>query len=144
MSMDQRAQILETVLPAKHGIREVARELRWAPSRVVSLLRKMEGEGLIIWVENYSKDPSMRARASRGRPKKIMTCTPLGIEFLEIYGRLRMKSLRARKEDLERAVRDAHYTERLVAAGHSPFQLFMELNSIVHNIKVSSEAPHST
>jgi hypothetical protein len=142
MSTDQKVQILETVLPAKHGIREVARELRWAPSRIVNLLREMEDEGLIIGVENNSTHSSMRAR--RGRPKKIMTCTPLGIEFLEIYGKLKMKPLRARKEDLKHAVRDAHYTERLVTAGHSPFQLFMELNSIAHNIKVSSEASHST
>ncbi len=142
MSMDQRAQILETVLPAKYGIREVTRELRWAPSRIVNLLRKMEDEGLILSVDNNSTHSSMRAR--RGRPKKIMTCTPLGIEFLEAYGKLKMKPLRARKEDLEHAVRDAHYTERLITAGHSPFQLFMEVNTIAYNIKVSSETSHST
>jgi len=141
MSTDQRAQILETVLPAERGIREVTRELRWAPSRIVNLLKKMEDEGLIIWVENNNTHSSMRAR--RGRPKKIMTCTPLGIEFLETYEKLKMKSLRARKEDLEHAARDAHYTERLVTAGHSPFQLFMELNNIVNNIKISSETSHS-
>ena len=139
--MDQRVQILETVLPAKRGIREVIKELGWAPSRIVNLLKKMEDEGLIIWIENNDAHPSMRAR--RGRPKKIMTCTPLGIEFLETYERLKMKALRARKEDLEHAVTDAHYTERLVTAGHSPFQLFMELNNIVNNIKISSETSHS-
>lgn len=141
MSTDQRAQILETVLPAERGIREVIRELRWAPSRTVNLLKKMEDEGLIIWVENNNMRSSMRAR--RGRPKKIMTCTPLGIEFLETYKKLKMKPLRARKEDLEHAARDAQYTERLATAGHSPFQLFMELNNIANNIKISSETSHS-
>jgi len=141
MSTDQRAQILETVLPAERGTREVIRTLRWAPSRTVNLLKKMEDEGLIISVEDDNMHSSMRAR--RGRPKKIMTCTPLGIEFLKTYEKLRMKSLRARKEDLEHAVRDAHYTERLVKAGHSPFQLFMELNNIANNIKISSETSHS-
>jgi DNA-binding PadR family transcriptional regulator len=141
MSTDQRAQILETVLPAERGIREVIRELRWSPSRIVNLLKKMEDEGLIIWVENNNMRFSMRAR--RGRPKKIMACTPLGIEFLETYEKLKMKSLRSRKEDLEHAARDAQYTERLVIAGHSPFQLFMELNNIANNIKISSETSHS-
>jgi DNA-binding PadR family transcriptional regulator len=141
MFMDQRARVLETVLPGERGIREVIKELGWAPSRIVDLFRKMEDEGLIIWMENSDMRSSMRAR--RGRPKKIMMCTSLGIEFLETYEKLEMKPLRARKEDLEQATRDAQYTERLVTAGHSPFQLFMELNDIVSNIKISSEATQS-
>ncbi len=137
MSMDQRAQILKTVSTAERGIREVIRELRWAPSRTVDLLRKMEDEGLIIQAKNNSTQPSMPAR--KGRPKKIMTCTRLGIEFLDTYRKLKMKLLRARKEDLEHATGDALYAERLVTAGHSPFQLFMELTDIANNIKISSE-----
>ncbi len=75
----------------------------------------------------------------RGRPKKIIECTPLGLEFLETYRNLKMKPLRARKQDMDRAVRNALYIKRLVESGHSPFKLFMELNTIVHNIKISSE-----
>jgi len=83
-----------------------------------------------------------RARArKRGRPKKNITCTPLGLAFLETHKKLQIQPLRARKEDLKHAVKDALYTERLAANGHSPFKLFMELNTIAHNIKVSSEAP---
>lgn len=138
MSLDERARILEAVTPVERGIREVTEELRWAPSHVINLLRNMEDEGLIMEVR------SNRARASkRGRPKKIMTCTPLGLEFLETYRKLKIKPLRARKEDLEHAVRDALYTERLITNGHSPFELFMELNSIARNIKISSEASQS-
>jgi hypothetical protein len=47
--------------------------------------------------------------------------------------------LQARKEDLEHAVKDALYTQRLVDHGHSPFKLFLELNTIALNIKKSSE-----
>jgi hypothetical protein len=57
--------------------------------------------------------------------------------------KLKMKQLRARREDLKHAVRDALYTERLITDGHLSFELFMELNSIVRNIKVSSEASQS-
>lgn len=59
-----------------------------------------------------------------------MTCTSLGVEFLEPYRELKMKPLRARKADLEHAVSDALYTERLIRNGHSPFELFMELDTI--------------
>ena len=135
MSLDQRAQILNTVASAPCGVREVIQKLKWRNSRVISLLEKMKEERLI-------ELQSTRTH-KRGRPKKNITCTPLGFEFLETYRRLKMKPLRARKEDLEHAVKDALYTERLVANGHSPFKLFMELNTIANNIKISSETPET-
>jgi hypothetical protein len=83
------------------------------------------------------------AHSKRGRPKKSITCTPLGFEFLSTYKKLKMTPLRARKEDLAHAAKDAAYASRLVANGHSPFKIFMELNTIARNIKVSSETPET-
>ena len=134
MPVDERAQILNVVAPTEYGVREVIQKLRWKPSRVIFLLEQMKDEGLIELQKNSAHN------SRRGRPKKIMACTPLGYEFLDAYRRLKMKPLRARREDLEHAVEDALYTERLVANGHSPFKLFVELNTIAHNIKISSEA----
>jgi len=134
LSVDEKAQMLNVVAPTEHGVRELIQKLRWKPSRVISLLEQMKDEGLIELQKNSARN------SRRGRPKKIMMCTSLGFEFLEAYRGLRMKPLRARREDLEHAVEDALYTERLVANGHSPFKLFMELNTIAHNIKISSEA----
>ena len=131
MSLDQRARILETAVSTTCGVRDLVQTLKWKTSKVVSLLREMNKEKLIdLQQVKYSR---------RGRPKKNIICTPLGFEFLETYRKLKIKPLRARKEDLERAARDASYTSRLAANGHSPFQIFMELNTIAHNIKVSSE-----
>ena len=134
MSVDERAQILNVVARTERGVRELIQKLRWKPSRVIFLLEQMRDEGLIELQKNSAHN------SRRGRPKKIMVCTSLGYEFLEAYRKLKMKPLRARKEDLEHAVKDALYTERLVANGHSPFKLFMELNTFAHNIKISSEA----
>ena len=133
MSLAQRAQILNTVKLAPCGIREIIQKLRWRSSHIISLLEKMNNERLIEF--------QFARRNKRGRPKKNITCTPLGLAFLETYKRLQTKPLRARKEDLEHAVKDALYTERLAENGHSPFKLFMELNTIAHNIKISSETP---
>ena len=131
MSLDQRARILEAAVSTTCGVRDLVQALEWKTSKVVSLLREMNKEKLVdLQKATYSR---------RGRPKKNIICTPLGFEFLETYRKLKMKPLRARKEDLEHAVRDALYTSRLVANGHSPFQIFMELNTIASNIKVSSE-----
>lgn len=126
--------MLNVIAQTEHGVREAIQKLRWKPSRVIFLLEQMEDEGLIELQKNSARN------SRRGRPKKIMMCTSLGYEFLEAYRKLEMKPLRARREDLEHAIKDALYAERLIANGHSPFELFVELNTIVHNVKISSEA----
>jgi len=90
----------------------------------------MREEGLI----SLESSPS-----ERGRPKKIVKPTALGLEFLEIYEKLEAKPLQARKNDLKHAVDDALYARRLAEKGHSPFALFMELNDIASNIKISAK-----
>ena len=67
------------------------------------------------------------------------TLMPALEELEAAYKKLKLTPLRAGKQDLERAAKDAAYTRRLVANGHSPFQIFMDLNMIARNIKVSSE-----
>ncbi|MHA1650196.1 MAG: hypothetical protein ACTSYB_08380 [Candidatus Helarchaeota archaeon] len=131
-NFDQKAQILEAALSISGGVRDLVRLLKWKTSKVITLLREMNRERLIDMCEvNNSK---------RGRPKKVIYCTPLGLEFLKIYKKLKLQPIRASKEDLNRAIKDALYTERLLGYGHSPFQLFMELNTFVRNIKGSPEA----
>jgi DNA-binding MarR family transcriptional regulator len=131
MSLEQEAQILEAVASTSCGIRDLTRTLKWKTSTVISLSKKMNQERLIEFkMVKYSR---------RGRPKKNIVCTSLGLDFLEAYRKLKMKPIRARREDLEHAAKDALYTQRLVENGHSPFKTFMELNTIVGNIKVASE-----
>ena len=129
--MDDRARLLDAVVLARNGVKDLIRMLDWRASRVVFLLRIMRHERLI--------DFHSVARGKQGRPKQVVFATPLGLEFLQVYRSLRMMPLRAREEDLAHAVKDAYYTQRLVEYGHSPFKLFMELNAIVNNIKISSE-----
>ena len=131
MSLDRRAQVLEAIASNPSGVRELLDTLGWRASNVVSLLKAMNEERLI--------ELQQAKHSRRGRPKKIIMCTPLGFEFLQTFKTLQMKPIRARREDLEHAVKDALYTRRLAEYGHSPFKLFMELNTIVRNIKVSSQ-----
>jgi DNA-binding PadR family transcriptional regulator len=131
MSLEQRARILKIATSSSCGVREIVHLLKLKTSTVISLLRKMTEEQLIeIRLAKVSK---------KGRPKKCVIATPLGCEFLDTYQKLKMKPLKARKEDLEHAAKDALYANRLVENGHSPFQVFMELNIIARNIKDSSE-----
>ncbi len=135
MSLEQKARILEAVQLASCGIRELTKALKWRTSSVVFLSRKMNEERLIEF--------RTVKQENRGRPKKTMVITSLGLDFLETYRKLETTPLRARKQDLDHAVKDALFTQRLISRGHSPFKTFMELNTIVRNIKVTSET-HQT
>jgi len=132
MSLGQKAQFLQVAASGVGSIRDLVHKLRWKTSTIVSLSKEMSEERLIEF-------QAVR-HAGRGRPKKSIACTTLGLDFLETYRKLDLKRLRARKTDLERAVKDASYTQRLVENGHAPFELFMELNAIVCSIRDSSEA----
>ncbi len=136
MSLEQKAQILETATQKLCGVRDVVQTLSCKASRAILLLREMKEERLIELKQARS--------LKRGRPKKVIVCTLLGLELLEAYVKAKMKPLRARRTDFERAVKDALYAERLDADGHSTFELFMELNTIAGNIKVSSEITANT
>jgi hypothetical protein len=133
LSLDQRAKILETVISNSYGVKEIIEKIQGTrASNILSLVKDMKEEKLVK-VQQVS-------RSGPGRPKMKIIPTSLGCEFLETYRKLKAKPLRSRQSDLERAKVDAAYAERLVEMGHSAFQLFMELNAIVNNIKVSEEA----
>jgi DNA-binding MarR family transcriptional regulator len=136
MSLDQRAEILTLVQSAPCGVREIIQQLKWRSAHVIALLNQMHNERLVNLQHARTR--------KRGRPKKHITCTPLGRAFLETHQKLQLTPLRARQADLDHAVQDALYTERLVAHGHSPFQLFLEVNTLAHNLKVAAETPEST
>ena len=135
MSLEQRAKILEIAASSPCGVREIVHLLKLKTSNVISLLRKMQEEQLIE-IKSVST-------SKKGRPKKSFTITSLGCEFLDAYKKLEGKPLRARKQDLQHAAKDALYTVRLVENGHLPFQVFLELNMIASNIKNSSEVNRS-
>jgi predicted transcriptional regulator len=131
MSLEQRARILEITKSTPCGVREIVQLLKLKTSNVISLLKKMEQEQIVTM--------QFTSRPKKGRPKKCIIPTRLGYEYLDAYKKLSLKSLRATKQDLNRATKDAMYVSRLVENGHSPFEVFMELNMIASNIKNSSE-----
>ena len=130
MTLDQRAKVLE-VSESNCGTREMGQLLKMKTANVISIIKKMDQEKLI--------KINIVATPKRGRPKKCITITPLGYEFLEAYKKANSKILKAKKEDLSHAEKEALYVNRLMKRGLSPFQVFLELNTIASNIKNSSE-----
>ena len=130
MSLEQRAKILQVVTSRVCGVRDNIKLLKLKSSIVVSLLRKMEEEKLVE--VQFAKSPK------KGRPKKYVSATSLGYDFLDSYRKLNLKRLASRKADFDHAVNDARYASRLAKNGHSTFLVFMELNTIASNIENSS------
>src|SRR5208337_3672619 len=122
MSHEQRARILQVVTSRPCGVRDIVKLLKIKSSNTVSLLTQMENEKLIE--VQFAKGPK------KGRPKKCITASSLGYDFLDSYKKLNLKRLTARKADLDRAVKDAVHASKLAERGHSTFQVFMELNTI--------------
>jgi len=115
--------VLRAAVGGRTGVGELAKELRVGPARLIVLLRDMKEQGLVEIGEVRS------GRA--GRPRIKVGATELGKAYLKAYGSLISIPLTSRRADLERAVEDADYATRLIAAGNSPYDLFLELNRIV-------------
>lgn len=110
--------------------------LRWKPSKVSWLLRKLEEEGFI----EFPKGSSPR----RGRPKKVPVVTSLGRIFVEAFRACDKWRVRSTMEDVRSSIRRARQTERLVALGRRPYEMFWELNEIARNVRDSAEADRPT
>jgi len=123
MSIINRAKLLKVVNSHPTYVREIIRKLHFRPKTVISLIKDMEEHGLL--------EKKVEKRNMRGRPKYMIKPTILGKDYLETYEALNLKTLRSRKNDLKKAIKDAEYVKRLEARNLSQFRLFLELNSIV-------------
>lgn len=123
MSIVNKIEILKVVDSHPTHVREIVEKLRFRPKTVISLLKDMEEHGLL--------EKKIEKRNMRGRPRYMINPTILGKDYLKTYEALNLKTLRSRKNDLKKAVKDAEYVKRLEARNLSPFRLFLGLNSIV-------------
>ena len=130
MSIQMKAELLRTINLNLLGIRDIVKELRIRPKNIISLVNKMEEEGLVRRI--------IEKKETKGRPKTIVLATSLGRDFLETYKKLELKPLRSKITDLHRARDDAEYVKRLISRNKSPYDFFLELNSIVRRNQQSS------
>ncbi len=122
MSVESTAQMLTAIQSRSPGVKELVKATRRRSQATVQLVHALRAQGLIA---------SERKAGGRGRPREVFRVTPLGVEYLEAYGRLREVPLRATEGELRRAVEEARYAVRLVARGVDTFRAFMELNAFV-------------
>jgi predicted transcriptional regulator len=81
---------------------------------------------------------------SRGRPKHLVTTTPLGRQFVVEYERLLNLRLRIRDSDIKKALHQADLAQRLRDRGISTYSRFQEINELARNIARTSQAKQNT
>ena len=105
------------------GVRELSRVMRKRIQVVVSMIKRMETEGLV--------EVTLERGDGRGRPARLISSTVLGEDYLEAFHRLKRMPLMSSRNDLLTAKADAETVNRLIARGRDPYRAFMELNRIV-------------
>lgn len=125
MTLEAEFQALDIIKRRVLGVRELAERMQMRTQTVVSMVGRMTSMGLV----------EVRAERTdrRGRPRKRVSITILGMDYLNTFNELKLKPLRSSRNDLMRARKDAEYVNRLVARGRDPYQAFLELNSLVRN-----------
>ena len=123
MSVDVNAQLLSSVEERPLGVRELSRVMRKRIQVVVSMIKRMETEGLV--------EVTLERGDGRGRPARLISSTVLGEDYLEAFHRLKRMPLMSSRNDLLTAKADAETVNRLIARGRDPYRAFMELNRIV-------------
>lgn len=125
------AILLAQVAARSCGIRELIAVTGWKPARVLNTLKKLEQEGFVEFEAGL--------HGGRGRPKKIACLTPLGRRFLNTFGECERLRLKTNLNDVRRAVQQTEDTERLIAAGRSPYQILWELDEVVRAVRHSAK-----
>ena len=128
--LDERVAILQVINPNPCGVTELVKRLRWKPKRVISLLRAMEREGLIDFLETAHS-------RKVGRPPKVATVTMLGNELLNAFLECKKKIIQINENDIKSAIYQASLCERLIEHNISPYQRFFELSNLALRIRSS-------
>jgi len=129
MFVESTVRILAAIQNRSTGVRELVKATRMRSQTTVRLVRALRAQGLIV---------SERKAGGRGRPREALRITPLGVEYLEAYSRLRGVPLKASEVELRRAAEEARYAGRLAERGVDPFRAFVELNAFV---RAARDAP---
>jgi DNA-binding PadR family transcriptional regulator len=125
MSVEKRVEILRILRGGPMGVRQILGALSRRAGDVIKLIQELETQGLIR---------AERSPKGRGRPKRLMAVSELGLDYVAAYERLELKPLRGRREDLARGAEEGLRAKRIYSRGLSPFKLMLELNDFVRDI----------
>jgi DNA-binding PadR family transcriptional regulator len=79
----------------------------------------------------------------RGRPKKIVTLSPLGIMMLENLKSINDMMIKMNENDMLTVLEQLRLRNKIIDSGIDPYERFIEMNEIALNIRNSAESSAS-
>lgn len=133
--IDRELSLLSAANESPLNIVELRRVLRWRTESLQRYVQSLTDQGLL----RVKKDSS-----GRGRPRNIVTTTPLGVYFLRKISELDRLRLKLTDADIRKTMRQANRTQELAELGRSPYETFWELTELAWNLRHAKEDPQDT
>jgi DNA-binding PadR family transcriptional regulator len=127
-------RLLELCSKRQLGIREVLSILGGSHTGKMRLIKELERYGVL----ELNQSPS-----GRGRPKKLVTVSPLGVMLLENLRAINGLMIKMNDNDIRSALEQSRLRNRIVDSGIDPYERFIELNEIALNIRDSAKSSAS-
>jgi DNA-binding PadR family transcriptional regulator len=133
--LDSEMRLLELCSRRQLGVREILTNLGGSHTGNMHLIKELERSGSLELI---------RSQNGRGRPKRIVTLSPLGIAMLDKLRSINEMMIKMNSNDMHTAVEQLRLRNRIVDSGLDPYERFMEMNEIVLNIRNSAELRANT
>src|SRR5208337_2041783 len=104
------------------SVSELTRKVGGNYENTMTQLKELKERSLLL--------PEILRSKSVGRPRQLLTTTPLGKRFLSEYKSLNDLSLRSNDNDIRKALHQAELARRLVENGVYPYARFQEINEL--------------
>jgi DNA-binding MarR family transcriptional regulator len=127
-------QLLELCSKKQLGIREILSILGGSRTSKLRLIKELERSGSL----ELTQCPN-----GRGRPKKIVTLSPLGIMMLENLKSINDMMIKMNENDMLTVLEQLRLRNKIIDSGIDPYERFIEMNEIALNIRNSAESSAS-
>ena len=113
------------------GMREMLRTLGGSHTSNMERIRELETAGALEFAYTLN---------GRGRPKKIVTISPLGVTILDKLRSVNVMMIKMNKNDVRSVKEQLRLRKKIVESGIDPYEKFLEMNEVAINIRDSAQA----
>ena len=113
------------------GVRDILKGLGGSHTTNMRLIKEFEQSAVFELIESPN---------GRGRPKKIVTLSPTGVEILDRLRSVNAMMLKINENDVRNVLEQVKLRRRMIDAGVDPYERFLEMNELAHNIRNSTKS----
>lgn len=136
LKVELASKILSYCNETDLSVSELTRKVGGNYENTMAQLKELRERSLLL--SEISRDKSV------GRPRHLLRTTPLGKRFINEYQRLHDLSLRSSDNDINRVLKQAELTRRLIERGISPYARFQEINELARNVASTAKITRNT